>query len=64
MTMPNSQLFIENRRHFFARGAQAVGLAALSSLLSETASAGEIGPATGAGVGGFPNLTARAKRVI
>ena len=64
MTMPNTQLFAENRRHFFARGAQAVGLAALTSLLNENSSAGEIGQAKGAGVVGFPNLPARAKRVI
>lgn len=64
MTIPNTQMFAENRRHFFARGAQAVGLAALTSLLNENSSAREANPATGAGVGGFPNLPARAKRVI
>ncbi len=64
MTVPNNHLFAENRRHFFARGAQAVGLAALSSLMSEASSAGAADSATGSGVAGFPKLPVQAKRVI
>lgn len=65
MTTPNEPMWAENRRHFFARGAQAVGLAALASLMGEAV--GEVasaGDTTGAGLSRGPNLPAQAKRVI
>lgn len=63
MTIPYDQLFAINRRHFFARGAQAIGAAALASLMNNS-SACATEHATGAGLTGFPNLPAKAKRVI
>ena len=57
-------LFAETRRHFFARGAQAVGLAALASLINTPGSARAEQAANGPGLAGFPNLPGRAKRII
>ena len=64
MTPAYDHLFTETRRHFFARGSQAVGLAALASLINEPGSARAEPPATGPGLAGFPNLPVRAKRII
>ena len=64
MTTTYDHLFAENRRHFFARGAQAVGLAALASLINTPGSARAEQAATGPGLAGFPNLPVRAKRII
>lgn len=47
------------RRHFFGAGATGVGLAALSTLTAERASAAET-----SGQPGFPNFAPKAKRVI
>jgi hypothetical protein len=64
MTEVSNQLFAETRRHFFGRGAQAVGLAALASLTAQARATSAKGAATGAGISGFPNLPVRAKRII
>lgn len=58
------QMMRETRRHFFTRGAQGIGAAALASLINGPAAFAADPPATGAGVSGFPNLPVRAKRVI
>src|SRR5438477_7456676 len=53
---------VPTRRHFFGR--LGIGTAALATLLDrETRAAGAKAPATG-GLPGFPNFTAKAKRVI
>ncbi|MEJ7595105.1 MAG: DUF1501 domain-containing protein, partial [Planctomycetaceae bacterium] len=64
MTTTYECLFAETRRHFFARGAQAVGLAALASLINEPGTARAEQSAAGPGLPDFPNLPVRAKRVI
>jgi hypothetical protein len=65
MTILTAPVFTENRRHLFARGAQAVGLAALASLMGETMSqVTSAADKPGVGLSGFPNLPVRAKRVI
>ncbi|MBL8819505.1 MAG: DUF1501 domain-containing protein [Planctomyces sp.] len=64
MTVSYNQLMSETRRHFFARGAQSVGLAALASLMNEPVSASDSSQSPGTGVSGFPNLPVQAKRVI
>lgn len=64
MTTTYDHLFAENRRHFFARGAQIVGLAALASLSNTPGSARAEQAATGPGLASFPNLPVRAKRII
>jgi hypothetical protein len=65
MTIQTAPIFTENRRHFFARGAQAVGLAALASLVGETTNqVASAADKPGVGQSGFPNLPVRAKRVI
>jgi hypothetical protein len=52
-----------SRRHFFARSAGTLGLAALASLLGEEARGGQIGAEAG-GLPGLPHFAPRAKRVI
>lgn len=64
MTTPDDRLLSETRRHFFGRGAQAVGLAALASLMDLAGTANAQGTAAGAGLSGFPDLPVRAKRII
>ena len=64
MTTSYDALFSETRRHFFGRGAQAVGLAALASLMDQSGTATAEGTANGAGLSGFPDLPVRAKRII
>jgi hypothetical protein len=54
----------ETRRHLFGRGARAVGVAALATLLGDSSSANVSDRSIDAGIEGFPNLPARAKRVI
>ncbi|MGH9660891.1 MAG: DUF1501 domain-containing protein, partial [Bryobacteraceae bacterium] len=53
------------RRHFFGRGAQGIGLAALASLLESdgNAAAAERDPKSG-GLTGLPHFAPKAKRVI
>ncbi len=62
MTILNDHLFAENRRHFFARGSQALGLAALAGLLQESKAADV--PAGTPELSGFPDLPVKAKRII
>ena len=62
MTMLNDHLFAENRRHFFSRGSQALGLAALAGLLQESKAA-DVTAGT-PGLSGFPDLPVKAKRII
>lgn len=66
MTMIDELLLSETRRHFFKRGAQAAGLAALSTLMNDAAMAGSTtdAPATRPGIAGFPDLPVKAKRII
>ena len=65
MSTTFDHLVTETRRHFFfARGSQAVGLAALASLINEPGSARAEQSADGPGLAGFPNLPVRAKRII
>jgi len=64
MPAATEHLFAETRRHFFGRGAQAIGLAALATLTADAPTAFAKNAATGAGVAGFPNLPVRAKRII
>lgn len=64
--LTEQQLWV-NRRHFFGRSAAGIGTAALATLLSgesaaEAKSAG--GKANAPGIGGFPDLPGKAKRVI
>ncbi|RLS77652.1 MAG: DUF1501 domain-containing protein, partial [Planctomycetota bacterium] len=60
--MLNDHLFAENRRHFFSRGSQALGLAALAGLLQESKAA-DVTAGT-PGLSGFPDLPVKAKRII
>jgi hypothetical protein len=55
-----------SRRHFFARGATGLGVAALASLLTDDgfSSANTSGPTRSAGLPGSPHFVPRAKRVI
>jgi hypothetical protein len=64
MTTQFDRLYAETRRHFFRRGAQAVGIAALISLMQQSASADTRVAAAGAGINGFPDLPVRARRII
>jgi hypothetical protein len=50
------------RRHFLGRTSAGIGSVALASLLDDQVFAQE--PASGAGIPGYPDLAARAKRVI
>ena len=57
-----------NRRHFFGRSAAGIGTAALASLLQRDGDAADVNPAkpraNAPGIEGFPDLAAKAKRVI
>ena len=62
MTTLNDRRLSETRRHFFSRGSQAVGLAALAGLLNESSAAD--GTTGTAGLSGFPDLPVTARRII
>ncbi len=59
------QQLLLNRRHFFARGATGLGIAALATLLQEGAARAAASPRTASGgLPGLPHFAPRAKRVI
>ena len=64
MRTNTDRLHFETRRHFFASGAQAVGLAALASLINEDGRTLAQEPIVNPGLSGLPSLPAKAKRVI
>jgi hypothetical protein len=64
MTTNYDRLFTETRRHFFKHGRQAVGLAALASLMNESCVASTQNETASSGTSVISNQPIRAKRVI
>ena len=64
MTTNYERLFSETRRHFFRHGGQAVGLAALMSLMNESGAAGLQDETASADASVISHPPTRAKRVI
>ena len=64
MTTNYDQLFTETRRHLFQHGGQAVGLAALASLMSESCAANMQDQTASADASVISNPSIQAKRVI
>ena len=64
MTTNYYQLFTETRRHLFQHGGQAVGLAALASLMSESCAANMQDQTASADASVISNPSIQAKRVI
>ncbi|MCA9008200.1 MAG: DUF1501 domain-containing protein, partial [Planctomycetaceae bacterium] len=64
MTTQFDRLGADTRRHFLGSGAQTVSMAALLSLMQQSAPAEARFAAGGAGTNGFPDLPVRAKRII